>query len=83
MDVETKETLYWTPPDKTVASIPHFVPNPEGGAEDDGVLVTNCTGVDDSQSFLVVLDAKTMTEMCRANMPVDCCFGIHANFFHH
>ena len=83
MDVTTKTSLYWNPPDKVVPSIPVFIPNPNGTSEDDGVLVTNCTGVDDVKSFFVVLDAKTMEEVCKANMPVDAVYGIHANFFQH
>ena len=59
------------------------MPNPEAMSEDDGILLTNCTGLNGEKSFFLVLCAKTMTEIARAEMPIDFgTFGIHANFFH-
>ena len=81
VNVNTKSSTYWVPPDEVVPSIPIFIANPSGISEDDGLILTNCTGINGVKSFFVVLDAKTMEEVCRATMPVDAVFGIHANFF--
>jgi len=80
-NVNTKETIYWTPPPNTVPTLPFFWGNPEGESEDDGVLLTTCTGANGERSFFVVLDGQTMKEICRANMPVHINWAFHGNFF--
>ncbi|KAI6119973.1 carotenoid oxygenase [Pisolithus croceorrhizus] len=47
-----------------------FVPNPNGAAEDDGVLPSVVLDGCAEKSYLLVLDAKTMKEAVRAD--VDC-----------
>lgn len=81
VNVKTKDIIFWQPPQNIVPSFPIFMPNPGATSEDDGILLTNCTGVNGEKSFFVALDAKTMEEIGRATMPVNCVFGIHANFF--
>jgi hypothetical protein len=45
---------------------PLFIPNPGGVAEDDGVLLVLSYDLGRRESVLLVLDAKTMTELARA-----------------
>ena len=73
--------LFWKSEKGVVPSLPMFMPTPGGTAEDDGIIITNCTGVNGLKSFFVVLDARTMEEIGRANIPFHVGFGIHGNFF--
>ena len=81
MNVRTKEMIFWES-EGVIPSLPVFMATPGATEEDDGIIITNCTGVNGVESFFVVLDAKTMVELARATIPVHCGFGIHANFFH-
>lgn len=81
--LEGKEDEYatlWRVPDVT-PSEPIFAPRPGGTSEDDGVLLS--VVLDSSaekgrgQSALVVIDAKTMQEVARAEMPNVYPFGFH------
>ena len=51
------------------ASEPNFLPRPGATEEDDGVLISTVLGGDLGHSYLLVLDAKTMTEIARADAP--------------
>ncbi|KZT63483.1 hypothetical protein DAEQUDRAFT_770558 [Daedalea quercina L-15889] len=82
-DLEGKDSKYakiWHVPDVT-PSEPIFAPRPGGTSEDDGVLLS--VALDSSpekgagQSALVVIDAQTMEEVARAEMPVVYPFGFH------
>lgn len=67
--------------DGTYPGEPVFVPHPEGGGEDDGVLLSVVLDPDADRSFLVVLDADTFTERARATVPHAIPFGFHGQFF--
>ncbi|KZT63168.1 hypothetical protein DAEQUDRAFT_770851 [Daedalea quercina L-15889] len=82
-DLEGKDSEYakiWRVPDVT-PSEPIFAPRPGGTSEDDGVLLS--VALDSSpekgagQSALVVIDAQTMEEVARAEMPIIYPFGFH------
>lgn len=82
VNVKTKETITWNPHDDNIISTnPFFIQRPGGKAEDDGVVVANCSGANGVESFFVVLDARTMKEIGRANMHVEMGMMIHGNFF--
>ena len=49
-------------------SEPVFVPSPDALKEDAGVLVSAVLGVRGKSSFLLFLNAETMTEIARANV---------------
>lgn len=49
-------------------SEPVFVANPDGQHEDDGVLLSSVYDSQRGENFLLVLDARTMTEVARAYM---------------
>ena len=61
-------------------SEPVFVENPNGRAEDDGVLLVMVLG--EKNDYLSVLDAKSMVEIARADLPDDvrASFTLHGFF---
>ena len=77
---ESDFAKWWRIPGVT-PSEPIFAPRPGGTAEDDGVLLS--VALDSSaekgrgQSALVVIDAQTMEEVARAEMPNVYPFGFH------
>jgi carotenoid cleavage dioxygenase-like enzyme len=56
---------------------PIFVPNPQGREEDDGVVLSLVLDFAHSRSFLLILNAKTMTELARAETPHAIPVGLH------
>lgn len=58
-----------------------FVPNPHGKSEDDGVLVSVVLDEKAGNSFLLVLDAASLTEIARAEIPQPILFGYHGAYF--
>ncbi|EEC17993.1 beta-carotene dioxygenase, putative [Ixodes scapularis] len=83
LDVETREMLLWRESDTQFPSEAVFIGDPEGEEEDDGVLLTVVNDTDYTRpDFLLVLDAKTLTEVARAEVPPDvrACTSIHGCF---
>ena len=60
---------------------PLFVPNPDGDAEDDGVVLTLALDVDTERSRLLVLDGETFAERARATLPHAPPFDFHGRYF--
>jgi beta,beta-carotene 9',10'-dioxygenase len=60
---------------------PIFVPRPGSTEEDDGVLLSVVLDSDASRSFLLVLDARSMAELARADLPHHIPFSLGGNFF--
>ena len=58
-----------------------FIPNPTGTAEDDGVLVTIVFDGEREQSYVLVLDGQTFTEINRSYLPYNVPFSFHGNWF--
>lgn len=80
MDVRTKELKAWRYPG-LYPSEPVFVASPGATEEDDGVVLSVIiTPREDKSSFLLVLDAKTFTELGRAEVPVNIPAGTHGVF---
>ncbi|MFC4357652.1 carotenoid oxygenase family protein [Halobium salinum] len=50
-------------------------------AEDDGVLLASVLDADAERTFLLVLDAATMTELARATVPTAMPLGFHGQFY--
>jgi carotenoid cleavage dioxygenase-like enzyme len=63
------------------AGEPVFVPRPGATQEDDGVLLSVVLDALAGTSFLLVLDARTFTEVARAQAPHHVPFGFHGQFF--
>uniref|UniRef100_A0A8C7GDS1 Beta-carotene 15, 15-dioxygenase 2, like n=1 Tax=Oncorhynchus kisutch TaxID=8019 RepID=A0A8C7GDS1_ONCKI len=80
MDLETKKLKAWRHPG-LFPSEPVFVPAPNATEEDDGVVMSIIiTPRTEKSTFLLVLDAKTFTELGRAEVPVNIPFGTHGVF---
>jgi beta,beta-carotene 9',10'-dioxygenase len=58
-----------------------FVASPGATAEDDGVLLSVVLDGRQNTSFLLVLDAKSFTEIARASVPHHIPFGFHGQYF--
>ncbi|MDX2163269.1 MAG: carotenoid oxygenase family protein [bacterium] len=59
----------------------YFVANPAGTAEDDGVVLSTVYNSHTDDSFLLVLDAASFTEIARAPLPYRIPFGFHGMFY--
>jgi carotenoid cleavage dioxygenase-like enzyme len=80
VDVETGEFATWQSPGSYPGE-PVFVPSPRGGDEDEGVLLSVVLDVRAASSYLLVLDAQTLTELGRARVPHHIPFGFHGQYF--
>jgi len=61
---------------------PIFVPRPNGDAEDDGVVITDVLDTVKKESYLLILDAKTMRQVGRAGpTPHAIPHGFHGRYF--
>ena len=78
-DLETRETTVWSEPG-CFAGEPVFVAEPDGAAEDDGVLLSIVLDSERGNSFLLVLDAASLEELARAEAPHHIPFGFHGQF---
>ncbi|XP_030835431.1 beta,beta-carotene 15,15'-dioxygenase [Strongylocentrotus purpuratus] len=81
IDVEAGTSKIWYE-DGCYPSEPVFIGTPEGQEEDDGVVLSTVLNFNEGGSpFLVVLDAKTFTELGRAELPIkDMAYAIHGFF---
>ena len=59
---------------------PVFVPAPGAESEDDGVLLSVVLDAAAGRSFLLVLDARELEELARAEAPHHIPFGFHGQF---
>ena len=59
----------------------HFLPNPEKRSEDDGVLVTIVFDGTKEQSYLLLLDAKTLQPINKAYLPHNIPWSAHGMHF--
>ncbi|KAL1022412.1 hypothetical protein UPYG_G00026650 [Umbra pygmaea] len=71
LNVKTKETWVWQEPD-SYPSEPIFVQTPDSVDEDDGVLLSIVVnpGADQRPGYLLILNARDLTEMARAEVEV-------------
>jgi beta,beta-carotene 9',10'-dioxygenase len=80
LDVERREHTTWTANDQYPGE-PVFVPTPGAEAEDAGVLLSVVLDAARGTSFLLVLDAATLAERARAEVPHHIPFSFHGQFF--
>jgi len=83
LDAESKEQVaIWEHP-CTSPSEPIFVPRPSTNStdEDDGVVLTVILSQHEKKSFLLVLDAKNLKEIARADLPIHVPLSFHGNFY--
>lgn len=76
VDVDTGDTVTWYE-DGVYPTEPVMVPRPGATDEDDGVLLSVMLDVRSNRSALGVFDARSMTEIGRAIVPVALPFGFH------
>uniref|UniRef100_A0A4W3GF06 Retinoid isomerohydrolase n=1 Tax=Callorhinchus milii TaxID=7868 RepID=A0A4W3GF06_CALMI len=81
LNVKTKEHWIWQEPD-TYPSEPIFVAHPDAIDEDDGVLLTSVVspGVGQKPAFLLILDAKDLSEIARAEVDVQVPVTFHGMY---
>ena len=65
----------------TLTQEPHFVPNPDGTEEDDGLVLTHSYDFMKQQSKLTVLDAKDMSVLNEYALPFRTPQGFHSAYF--
>ena len=58
-----------------------FAGRPGRTAEDDGVIMSVVLDADRGTSYLLVLDARTFTEVARTGLPHPVLFGYHGQFY--
>jgi torulene dioxygenase len=75
-DVDTQTAKLWTKHGHT-AGEPIFVPNPAENDEDSGVLLSVVLDGILGKSYLLVLDAKDLTELGKAHVDGVIGFGFH------
>ncbi len=80
IDAQTGNTQTWHTAN-CYPGEPVFVPAPDRQAEDDGVLLSIVLDGDARRSFLLVLDAATLHEIGRAQIPQAVMFGFHGSFY--
>ncbi|CAG7659416.1 unnamed protein product [Allacma fusca] len=66
INLETRETQFWRRSEFMYPGEPVFIRNPQGQAEDDGVIISAVTDVSKENDFLVFIDAKSWQEIGRA-----------------
>lgn len=79
-DVRTGRTETWHET-QCYPGEPVFVPAPNQGAEDAGVVLSVVLDAPRATSFLLVLDAQSFAEMARVVVPHPVPFGFHGQFF--
>lgn len=80
VDVTNKTLRVWRE-EGFYPSEPVFVPVPGADEEDSGVILSVVITPNQSESnFLLVLDAKSFTELGRAEVPVQMPYGFHGTF---
>jgi beta,beta-carotene 9',10'-dioxygenase len=79
VDVVERSTITWAE-SGCYAGEPVFVPAPEAEHEDDGVLLSVVLDGRTGNSFLLVLDAASLQELARAEVPHQIPFGFHGQF---
>lgn len=79
LEVETDQARFWYEPG-CFPGEPVFVTDPQGEGEDGGVLLSLVLSGEEQRSFLLVLDAQSMTELARAELPGAAPHGFHGFF---
>ena len=80
VDVRERSSKVWWQ-ENCYPGEPVFVPAPHSAAEDDGVVLSIVLNAAEGNSFLLVLDAASFTEVVRAEVPHHIPFGFHGQFF--
>ncbi len=80
VDLAERSACAWVQPG-CYPGEPVFVGRPGRAAEDDGVLLSVVLDSAQGNSFLLVLDAHSLDELARAEVPQPILFGYHGEYF--
>lgn len=80
VDVRTGTVRTWSEP-QCYPGEPIFAATPDARSEDDGVVLSVVLNAARGNSFLLALDARSFTEMGRAEVPHHIPFGFHGEYF--
>lgn len=80
IDFESGEILEWSE-DGVYAGEPLFVANPGAAGEDDGKLISLVVSPQEDASFLLILAARDLSEVCRIPVPGFAVPSVHGGFF--
>lgn len=75
-DSQTQTAIFWETDGHTPGEA-IFIANPDGEKEDDGVLLSVVLDGHKEQSYLLVLDARDLHEVGRAEVPGPIALGLH------
>jgi beta,beta-carotene 9',10'-dioxygenase len=78
-DLEDRSTITWSE-DGHYPGEPVFVARPGAADEDDGVLLSVVLDERKGSSYMLVLDARDLSELARAEAPHHIPFGFHGQF---
>ncbi|TVQ00905.1 MAG: carotenoid oxygenase family protein [Balneolaceae bacterium] len=79
-DLKTGEAKIWYE-ENCFPGEPVFLPAPNRKSEDDGVNLSVVLDEKNGNSFLLILDSVSFTEIARAVIPQPILFGYHGNFY--
>lgn len=79
LDVESGEVKQWQH-DNHFPGEPVFVAQPNPATEDDGLLLSVVLDADNDTSYLLLLDARDLSEIARALVPQHIPFGFHGTY---
>jgi beta,beta-carotene 9',10'-dioxygenase len=80
LDLDTGSSITWRD-DGLYPGEPVFVADPDGHQEDSGLLLSVALDPDAPCSWLIILNATTLTECARVRTPHPITFGFHGGFF--
>lgn len=80
IDVRSGTHWSWSQPG-CLAGEPVFVPLPDATKEEDGILLTVVLDTRKQNSFLLILNARNLAEIARAEVPQLIPYGLHGMFF--
>lgn len=79
IDLTTQKSMHWSH-NNCYPGEPIFVGKPCATAEDDGVLISTVLDAQYNKSFILVLNAQTLHEVARMELPVALPFSLHGQF---
>lgn len=80
INTKTGENTYWFQ-EGCYPGEPVFYPSPKSKSDQEGILLSIVVDTESSNSFLLILDAITMLEIARAELPEPVVYGFHGEFF--
>ena len=79
-DIKSGKSIIWSE-ENCFPGEPVFIRNPKSKSEDDGIILSVVLDELKGNSFLLVMEAQSFTEIARAEIPHAVLFGYHGNFY--